>query len=239
LHATKVPFAIAITRNGRAIVTDAEFMTFELPHDQAEQVRQLRATLSRSSPAAVGWLKEQADYVFVQDVATSSFHIAVFGAGHVGSAVVATLGGLDCSIRWIDSRRGILPAKAPHNVSIVHSDDAVREVAAMPAGSYFLIMTHSHALDFEICDQVLRRDDAAYCGLIGSLSKRRRFEHLLRKQGLTAARLQHLTCPIGIDSIAGKRPVEIAISVAAELLALRGRAQVADTQSMADNVRIL
>ena len=109
----------------------------------------------------------------------------------------------------------------------------------MPAGSYFLIMTHSHALDFEICDQILRRDDAAYCGLIGSLSKRRRFEHLLRKQGLAAARLQNLTCPIGIDSIAGKRPVEIAISVAAELLALRGRAQVADTQSMADNVRIL
>ena len=58
------------------------------------------------------------------------------------------------------------------------------EVAAMPAGSFYLVMTHSHAIDFEICDRILRRGDACYCGLIGSVSKRRRFEKRYRQQGM-------------------------------------------------------
>jgi xanthine dehydrogenase accessory factor len=91
----------------------------------------------------------------------------------------------------------------------------------MPAGSYYLVMTHSHALDLEICEQILRRQDVAYCGLIGSLSKRRRFERLLRKQGITDAMLEKLTCPIGVPGIPGKRPQEIAIAVAAELLQIQ------------------
>jgi xanthine dehydrogenase accessory factor len=82
-------------------------------------------------------------------------------------------------------------------------------------------MTHSHALDYELCEQILQRDDFAYCGLIGSLSKRRRFERLMRKQGLPEPRLEKLTCPIGIPMIDGKSPPEIAIAVAAELLQIQ------------------
>jgi xanthine dehydrogenase accessory factor len=149
------------------------------------------------------------------------FNVALFGAGHVGSAVVATLAGLDCQVRWIDNRRAIFPPDLPANALAIETDYPAGEVAAMPAGSYYLIMTHSHALDFDICDQVLRRRDAAYCGLIGSLSKRRRLERLLRKQGMADDVLAELRCPIGVSGIPGKRPQEIAIAVAAELLQIQ------------------
>ena len=108
----------------------------------------------------------------------------------------------------------------------------------MPPGSYYLIMTHSHPLDFEICDRVLRRNDAGYCGLIGSLTKRRRFVKRFRQQGMSDASLERLTCPIGVEGISGKKPAEIAVSVAAEILRLRERTANA-SRAYPDNVRPL
>jgi xanthine dehydrogenase accessory factor len=157
-------------------------------------------------------------------VLASDFNIAVFGAGHVGAAVVSVLSGLDCNIRWIDSREGIFRA-VPRNVRTVETGEPALEVAAMPPGSHYLVMTHSHPLDFDICDRILRRGDAAYCGLIGSLTKRRRFEKRLRQQGLEQRAIDALVCPIGVTGISGKKPAEIAIAVAAEVLQVHGRAQ--------------
>ena len=91
----------------------------------------------------------------------------------------------------------------------------------MPPESFYLVMTHSHALDFEICTRILSRDDVAYAGLIGSRTKRRRFEKRFVKAGLPAARIERLICPIGVDGISGKKPAEIAVAVAAELLQVR------------------
>ncbi len=96
----------------------------------------------------------------------------------------------------------------------------------MPEGAFYLVMTHSHALDFEICDRILRRRDARYCGLIGSRSKRRRFEKRYRQQGMPADLLDALTCPIGVDGIRGKKPAEIAVAAAAEVLRLYEQAAV-------------
>jgi xanthine dehydrogenase accessory factor len=175
---------------------------------------------------------------FYEPVVPPDLNIAVFGAGHVGSAVVAALSGLDCSIRWIDNRAGIFRS-VPVNVQPIESADPALEVAAMPPGSYYLIMTHSHALDFEICDRVLRRRDARYCGLIGSLTKRRRFEKRYRQQGMRQDMLDSLVCPIGIDGITGKKPAEIAVAVAAEVLRVRDSTVAASSASYADNVHPL
>ena len=90
--------------------------------------------------------------------------------------------------------------------------------SALPPSSFYLVMTHSHPLDFDICDRILRRGDAAYCGLIGSLTKRRRFEKRLRQQGLPQTAIEQLVCPIGVAGISGKKPAEIAIAAAAEIL---------------------
>jgi xanthine dehydrogenase accessory factor len=175
-------------------------------------------------------VKEPAHFsLLLEPVMSSNFNLALFGAGHVGSAVVATMAGLDCNLRWIDSRRGIFPPKVPGNVACLESESPPAEVAAMPANAFYLVMTHSHPLDFEICSRILARGDFAYCGLIGSVSKRRRFEKLMRKQGMPDAVLDRLTCPIGIAGIESKKPEAIAIAVAAELL----RKQTASTASQA------
>ena len=175
----------------------------------------------------------------LEPVVSSNLNIAVFGAGHVGAAIVRTLGSLDCNVRWIDSRRSIFPDQLPDNVQKIESEQPDLEVAAMPAGTCYLVMTHSHPLDQAIVQQILARDDFRYCGLIGSASKRRQFEKRLLKLGLPQARFDRLTCPIGIDGIAGKKPAEIAIAVAAELLQLTEVGSQSSGEEIPDNVRIL
>jgi xanthine dehydrogenase accessory factor len=124
----------------------------------------------------------------------------------------------------------------PGNVRTIEANEPALEVAAMPPGSYYLVMTHSHALDFDICERILRRDDARYCGLIGSLSKRRRFEKRFRQQGLPQALIDTLVCPIGVDGISGKKPAEIAVAAAAEILKTRERAADVAVAEYPDNV---
>ncbi len=157
------------------------------------------------------------------------FDIVLFGAGHVGTALVEVLAPLDCRIRWIDSRPRVFPQALPRHVETLVSSDPEAEVARIARGSFVLVMTHSHPRDLSICAAALRRDDLAYCGLIGSVSKRRQFERRLRKLGLTDAELQRLVCPIGVGGIAGKQPAAIAIAVAAELLQRRDAALAAGT----------
>jgi xanthine dehydrogenase accessory factor len=173
-----------------------------------ESAREGLETL-RTAHRSDGW--------FFETIVGTYFDIAVFGAGHVGSAVVQTLSTLDCNIRWVDSRRDVFRS-TPANVKAIEAAEPAFEVAAMPPRSCYLVMTHSHALDFDICDRILARGDAAYCGLIGSRSKRRRFEKRFRAQGLAQELIDTLVCPIGVEGIRGKRPAEIAIAVAADVL---------------------
>jgi len=222
----KIPFVIATVLSGSCIGKKI-LMTKSSEHDSSLG-RHGQNFLSSGSVADIVRIKAKTgdpveskiDY-FLDPVVPSGFDIAVFGAGHVGLAVVNVLSRLDCDIRWIDSRPAMFPEYEIPQVVKVPSHDPITEIAHLTPGSYCLVMTHSHALDFEICDQVLRRGNFSYCGLIGSLSKRRRFEHLMRQQNMPAQAMQQLTCPIGVDGIDGKKPEEIAISVAAQLLQLR------------------
>ena len=109
----------------------------------------------------------------------------------------------------------------------------------MPPRSCYLVMTHSHALDFDICDRILRRGDAVYCGLIGSLTKRRRFEKRFAAQGMQAHDIDQLICPIGVGGISGKKPAEIAVSAAAEVLQSYEKAMREATPVYPENVHPL
>ena len=144
--------------------------------------------------------------------------VAIFGAGHVGSALVAVLAPLDCSIRWVDSRPGFIPDVLPANVTAVLSDNPAAEASLLPAGADCFVMTHSHALDLDVCAVLLARDDLGICGLIGSAAKRRRFEKRLTACGLNPQQIDALQCPIGAPGVGGKRPQAIAIAVSAQLL---------------------
>ncbi len=226
--------AIVVTGIGsvlpKGVVTaDNEFGDNALPETVVDEAR----AFLRCGGAACS----NAD-VFLDPVVGSNFNIAVFGAGHVGTAVVKALSNLDCNIRWVDSRRNIF-RKTPMNVRAVESSDPSLEVAAMPAGSCYLVMTHSHAIDFDIVDRILRRGDSSYCGLIGSVSKRRRFEKRYRAQEMPQQLLEKLVCPIGVAGISGKKPAEIAVAAAAEVLQAYDRAALAAGEVYPANVRPL
>ena len=145
--------------------------------------------------------------------------IAVFGAGHVGRALVPLLASLPCKVRWIDSREAEFPEQLPHGVRKIVSEEPLDEVDELPAGSYCIVMTHNHQLDLELSAAILKRNDFAYFGLIGSKTKRVRFEHRLRDRGFDSSTLQRMRCPMGIGEVKGKLPVEIAISIAGEIIA--------------------
>jgi xanthine dehydrogenase accessory factor len=164
--------------------------------------------------------------LLLEPIRPPAFHIALFGAGHVGKALVKLLGDIPCRVTWIDPRDNIFPESVPHNVSVAVSDEPEAEIDAVPAGSFVLVMTHSHPLDQRILETALKRDDFRYIGLIGSATKRARFIGRLKARGLGEAELARLTCPIGIAGAGGKHPAEIAIAVAAQLLQVRDAASI-------------
>lgn len=145
--------------------------------------------------------------------------IAVFGAGHVGRALVPLLASLPCRVRWIDSRENEFPQTLPADVLKIVNDEPLDEVAELPVGSYCIVMTHDHQLDLELTAAILKRGDFGYFGLIGSKTKRAKFEHRLRDRGYDAAQLQRMRCPMGLAEVKGKLPIEIAVSIAAEIIA--------------------
>jgi xanthine dehydrogenase accessory factor len=145
-------------------------------------------------------------------------HIGLFGAGHVGKALVRLLADLPCRVSWVDARPEALPANLPVNVVPVRVAAPDQAVGALPAGSVVIVMTHDHALDFEIVVAALRRPDLAAVGLIGSATKRARFVGRLGRLGVDTARL---ICPIGVPGIEGKEPAIVAVSVAAQILQLQ------------------
>ena len=146
-------------------------------------------------------------------------HLMLFGAGHVGAAIVRALAELPCRVTWVDERDDLFPASVPANVTVEATDTPEALVEKAPHGTTFLVMTHSHALDLQLSHAILSRPGAEdWFGLIGSDTKRRQFEHRLRERGIGAARLDAMVCPIGLSGIEGKAPAVIAASVAAQLL---------------------
>jgi len=156
-----------------------------------------------------------------ETIVPASWRVAVFGAGHVGKALVRLLSDLPCRVSWIDAREAEFPAALPAHVERVVADPPEDAVGDLPAGTDVLVMTHSHQLDYQVVEAALRRRDLGYVGLIGSKTKRARFVARLASRGVDEERIACLTCPIGLPGVGGKLPAEIAIAVAAQLLQLR------------------
>jgi xanthine dehydrogenase accessory factor len=150
-------------------------------------------------------------------------HVALFGAGHVGKALVKLLADLPCRVSWFDSRPEALPANLPRNVTPIRSAEPARSVGALPAGCLVMVMTHDHKLDFDIVSAALQRSDCIAVGLIGSETKRARFAGRLARAGIARSAIERLICPIGLSDIEGKEPAVVAISVAAQILQLAPR----------------
>lgn len=145
-------------------------------------------------------------------------HLTLFGAGHVGAAIVRALAALPCTVTWVDEREDMFPAELPANVTVEASELPEACVAEAPANSSYLVLTHNHALDQRLTETILQRPDVYWFGLIGSKTKRMQFEHRLQARGVDQARIDAMVCPIGIAGITNKAPAVIAASVCAQLL---------------------
>ena len=155
------------------------------------------------------------------------FVLWLYGAGHVGRAIVRLLIDIDCEVCWIDGRpsewaqaaRELPGLEAARHIRRVCAVDPVDEVAEAPDGAAHLVMTHRHDLDLQIAAAVLRREGVHSLGVIGSETKAARFRtRLLTQHGIVPAKLERLTCPIGLPGVRGKEPAVIAVSVVAQLL---------------------
>ncbi len=152
------------------------------------------------------------------------FHLQLYGAGHVGRAIVQALAPLPVRIDWIDEReeefaRHTAPIAGAADLRPLCVDAVEAEVALAPPGAFYLVLTHEHDLDLRLTEAILARGDFAYLGLIGSTTKRERFFRRLAQRGFAPALIERIACPIGVPGISGKAPEVIAVAVAAQLLA--------------------
>ncbi|MBA1158025.1 xanthine dehydrogenase accessory protein XdhC [Microvirga mediterraneensis] len=146
--------------------------------------------------------------------------VLIFGAGHVGRALVLSLAPLPFSVRWLDDRENAFPSHLPENARAVRLRDPEAEIAQAGPSSFILVMTHDHPLDMAITAAALKRG-FSYVGLIGSATKRARFEKRFRELGLSDETIRSLVSPIGLPGITDKNPAVIAASVTAQLLQVR------------------
>lgn len=174
--------------------------------------------LSAAAAQRVRVLHRESDTVLLERLDRQNTPLWVFGAGHVGQALVSYLQELPFDITWVDSREEMFPTVLPANVTRRLSTAPAAEVCFAPDAAWFLVMTHDHQLDYAICAAILGRDSSGFIGLIGSRTKAARFSHRLTRQGYQPERI---TCPIGIAGITGKAPAVIAVAVTAQLLQLR------------------
>jgi xanthine dehydrogenase accessory factor len=148
--------------------------------------------------------------------------VAIFGAGHVGQAVARAFAPLPFQLDWLASREDLRPEASGTRAEIMTEDELEEAVEAAPEGTLLAVFTHSHDLDYRLVHAALRRGGFGYIGLIGSATKRARFERRFRDDGITDAQLAALTCPLGLTSLKSKAPAVIAVGLAAQLLELTG-----------------
>lgn len=186
-----------------------------------ERVIALGPTLGQCCGGALTLVSQPltADVMAAWPAPAPRFHLQLYGAGHVGRAIVRLLEDIDGRVQWIDEREAEFPAEpsAPH-IERLCVEPVEAEVRRAPPGAFYLVLTHSHDLDLRITEAILRRGDFGYLGLIGSATKRAKFLRRYEDRGVAADALARLTCPIGVPGIAGKEPAVIAVGVVAQLL---------------------
>ncbi|MCH2041128.1 MAG: xanthine dehydrogenase accessory protein XdhC [Saccharospirillaceae bacterium] len=163
--------------------------------------------------------------VLIEIFATCDFQVAVFGAGHVAKALMNILSGLPCKVSWVDSRAELFPAETATNINAIVSDDPTYEMENLPAGANVLILTHNHQLDYELTEAALKHPGINHIGLIGSDTKAQRFVRRLEARGFSQDDMQRVICPVGLSAVPGKLPMEVAVSIAGELIALQHQSE--------------
>lgn len=158
--------------------------------------------------------------VMLECFAARDWQIALFGAGHVCQALVSILSGLPCQVRIIDSRPELLTQPLPSNCHYQFYANPVDAIKNLPANSWVIVFTHDHTLDFDLCSALLTNNSYQYLGLIGSETKALRFRKRLALAGIDENLIAQMHSPIGLPDVKGKLPMEVAVSISAQLQSL-------------------
>ncbi|TIV66637.1 MAG: xanthine dehydrogenase accessory protein XdhC [Mesorhizobium sp.] len=163
-------------------------------------------------------------------------HVYVFGGGHVGQALAASLTLLPIHVVVVETRADALEGM-PETVETKLTPMPEALVREAPAGSAFAVLTHDHALDFLIVAEALKRDDTAYVGMIGSKTKKATFRHwFLKSYEGSEAEFHRLVSPIGGNAVKDKRPPVIAALAAAEIMTAVSHAVQASASTAPEKV---
>ena len=215
-----------------ANATDAPLRYCALDGSDREWQVRPEETAAHDLPAATfagraGLVRGGAVLYFVERLHGDATALWLYGAGHVGRALVHVLADLPFRLTWIDSRpdtleQGMagLPALRRDEIA-ASADDPQIACAAAPSGAWHVVMTHCHDQDLRTCESLLSGGRFEFLGLIGSRTKAARFRHRLRERGIPPEQIDRLVCPIGIDGIRDREPAAIAIAVAGQLLQRR------------------
>ncbi len=160
--------------------------------------------------------------LFFEILNDTSWEIVLFGAGHVTQAITDSLVKLDCKITCVDYRDEWLD-KLPDSpkVSRVKVQDMTDYVDELSPNAFVLIMTPGHEMDWPILEKCLKSGkDFPYLGVIGSKSKIPWLKDQITKAGLSDDYFDKFICPVGLI-LGTKKPVEIAVSVVAQLMQIR------------------
>ena len=158
---------------------------------------------------------------FIIEPMNQSPELFLFGAGHIGYEIAQILVNTPFKVNLIDSRPNWFDNSTLDdsiNKCQVNIDDfkTLKDAVKWGKNCYVLVLTHDHSIDFEIIAMALQ-NEAKYIGLIGSKTKRVRFNNMLIKDMNIDQGMSNVVCPIGLQ-VGGDSPKEIAISVAAQLL---------------------
>jgi len=211
---------------GNVVVVFEPFSIKTLPTDTAVYIRRISGKAnqpkafkllqksmcnSAQNPSLIwldGWLLES--------LSSTKRSLWLYGAGHVGRAIVDTFDGLPFNIKWIDTSADRFPSYIPPNTDRLIANKPTNVVKYAPDTAHHVVLTYSHALDLDLCHTILSRPFNTL-GLIGSATKHARFSSKLIDLGHTPAQISSIICPIGQRQL-GKTPKAIAIGLAAELL---------------------
>lgn len=197
--------------------TGTPFSTQAAVNDAGIAKRSILSDLSRE-PFAIQLNNETGERVLTERFGTRQRSLYLFGAGHVGKALVLALAPLPFNVTWIDSRADQFPGPVPANVTKICVDDPAQVLETAREGAFILAMSHSHGLDEEIMARALLMQRFHYCGVIGSNTKRARFRKRLKSRGLTETLLSQMTCPVGNPAVKSKLPAAIAAGIVVDLL---------------------
>jgi xanthine dehydrogenase accessory factor len=158
--------------------------------------------------------------VLIEVFPRTAIELVLFGAGHVAKSLVAIVSELDIHLTWVDNRQDLFPevlSPGVEKVLIENPEEYVKEIAG---GAYIVVLTHDHALDYRLVKEILHDDTFAYLGLIGSDTKAKRFRKRLQHDGFDQRTIGKVNCPVGLLALQGKLPMEVAVSIAAQVLSL-------------------